>query len=367
MLIQDVQTLFDQILIDILKGRYNKAIIPLEQIIETALQPPNFNIQHYIFANALLKRIGHDYTPKTVHPLLKEYQHMDLVTLKKAWSLFPVDPVFIDAFNRTLISACSSLKKLVYFDIGLVRFEGIHDFLTRIRTQAPHLESITIVTFLSTRQDSQAVIEAELQAFVPDIPLKYVPQAKPLAILSPKDWEKLRDDFGQGILIGGSVALMNIFYHSDLPHYSRETILKELKAFKPVLLLLFEENVNYAEISFIRRFYIAWQHIERVYAFINSFKLDNLTTVSIKMIHQNAINYTLQERKIDDNIIHVDLTNNWVNLLSMLGFSFYDIPIDTLGIPNYPESGQFQHHGTHVGMDYEGYTIASLIGVKCDT
>lgn len=322
MSISSIQTPFNDILIDIAKRRTEKVIPILESIIKESIKTTEPNILNYVFAKALLQRLGKKDTSLESSRFLKKYsKETEATMIPKVLAKFPLVYAINSVSNKAFIEQCKKLNHFTMLDIGMTNFPKIGLILKEIKQQKIDLEYIKIVSFLCAAPDNIAVIEANLQKEIPHIPLSIICLDKHVSELSEKDWHQLQTTYQSNILIH-NVFSSHYREGNYKKIYNQEYILKELKNFNPKLLILTDFSVGYKHKRFIRRFFSAWSHIKGLFEYIEALELDMDTKILLQLYFGHVLAQILEKMEYlgSEHTTRYKETSNWAELLNILGF-----------------------------------------------
>lgn len=321
MLIYEINTPFEPVLIDIVKNRNGLAIAKLEKIITESIAQNNApNLLNYVFGLTLLERLDPEHEQHQMPEFLKAHLNNGFSEVIKIQKDIPLLSILFDVIHDLVIESCKEREDLILLDLGMTNIYEMKALLRKLAKKETSLQQITIVSFLHMSGKSTEQIKKNLQDCIPLIPLEFIYLNKHLVEMKPNDWLVLQQKYNNS-----PIVLMSFTAHTPLRaqhkgYYSKGKVMKQLKAFNPTRLVLIEPNRAFSEGNFIRRFMMLWKHTQQLFSYFDAINLTERQRVLYKMYFRYIIERVIGI-KSNKKFQKEETIQNWVDFLGVIGFN----------------------------------------------
>ncbi|HEX8391766.1 MAG TPA: GRAS family protein [Longimicrobium sp.] len=343
-----------------LAGRDAQARTLLADLVERQLDNGGADLQYYIFASALSRRLECG-TREALNLYLRRFEQTQISLFNLLAQHLPTVAMAGPLANEVLADALAGHDEATLLDVGIGsgRQEAALLRLMAARGTLPRA-----LHLIAVEPDAGSLLEAgeALQATAQElgVELHFYPVHGVAEELSEVDWAWF-GTFAAPLVVLGAFAVHHV--RSARGTDARDHLFRRLRALNPAALVLCEPSSDHNTGSLMDRFQAAWHHFGLTFRLIDSLELGEADKAAMKMFFAREIEDIVAGPEASRCERH-EPVDAWVRRLREAGF------VAAPGLEAYQgrrEAGvSVRAHDGFLGLDYQDETLVAILCATAD-
>ena len=339
-----------------LAGRTDNARALLDHLVERQLSAESSgDLQHYIFASALSRRLQSDRTAE-INLYLRQFETTQISLFNLLARHLPTVKMAGPLANEVLAGYVGRHDEVTLLDVGIGSGRQEVGLLYLLATQRRLPRKLNIIAI---EPDAGSLLEAgeslAQAALMLGVELEFHPVHKVVEELDDADW-RFFGSFGAPLVVLSAFAVHHV--RSTGRGSARDALFRRLRELAPDAVVLCEPSSNHDSPSLRERFTAAWHHFGLTFRIIDELEIGDAEKSAMKMFFA---------REIDDILANAEETrcerhepvDAWVRRLRDAGF----VPCTDFGSVDTRGAGPVRvavREG-YLGLDYGDETLVAIV------
>ncbi|HEX2077594.1 MAG TPA: GRAS family protein [Longimicrobium sp.] len=340
-----------------LAGRTDNARRLLADLVERQLDPDagGEDLQYYIFASALSKRLASDTTAQ-INLYLQQFEKTQISLFNLLAQHLPTVSLAGPLANEVLAGYIGGQDEITLLDVGIGsgRQEVGLMYLLATRRQLPRKLNVIAIEpdAGSLLEAGESLVEAALTL---GMELEFHPVHKVVEELDDADW-RFFASFRTPLVALGAFAVHHV--RSAAQENARDVLFRRLRALQPDAVVLCEPSSNHDSASLAERFAASWHHFGLTFQIIDGLEIGEREKGAMKMFFAREIEDILANTE-ESRCERHEPVETWVHRLRRAGF----VPCADFGLVSGPSSGPVRVavRDGYLGLDYGDETLVAII------
>jgi hypothetical protein len=340
-----------------LAGHTDTARMLLSDLVERQLnaRAGSEDLQYYIFASALAKRLAAD-TSAEINLYLRQFETTQISLFNLLAQHLPTVQLAGPLANEVLAGFVGGQDEVTLLDVGIGSGRQEVGLLYLLATQRRLPRKLNIIAIEpdagSLLEASESLAEA---AMTLGVELEFHPVHKVVEELDDIDW-RFFASFGSPMVVLGAFAVHHV--RSQARDNARDALFRRLRALAPDAVVLCEPSSNHDSPSLRERFQAAWHHFGLTFRIIDGLEIGDAEKSAMKMFFAREIEDILANAE-ETRCERHEPVDVWVNRLRNAGFA----PCTDFGMIGAPSSGPVRvaARDGYLGLDYGDETLVAIV------
>ncbi|MBB4634162.1 GRAS family protein [Longimicrobium terrae] len=338
-----------------LAGRDADARALLADLVERQLDAGGADLQYYIFASALSRRLESD-TREAINLYLRRFEQTQISLFNLLAQHLPTVSMAGPLANEVLADYLAGHEEATLLDVGIGSGRQ-EDALLRLMAARGTLPRR--LNLIAVEPDAGSLLEASdtlgSTARELGIDLRFHAVHGVAEELSEGDWAWF-GTLGAPMVVLGAFAVHHV--RSARGTEAREDLFRRLRALNPEAVVLCEPSSDHNAGGLMERFQAAWHHFGLTFRLIDSLELGDGEKAAMKMFFAREIDDIVAGGD-DSRCERHEPVDAWVRRLSDAGFA------PAPGLDAY-QGGQnagvsVRAHDGYLGLDYGDETLVAIL------
>lgn len=339
-----------------LAGRTDNARALLADLVERQLSAESSgDLQHYIFASALSRRLESD-TAAEINLYLRRFETTQISLFNLLAQHLPTVQMAGPLANEVLAGYLGGHDEVTLLDVGIGsgRQEVALLYLLAAQRRLPRKLNV-----IAVEPDAGSLLEAgEALAEAADtlgMELEFHPVHRVVEELDEADW-CFFGSFGAPLVVLGAFAVHHV--RSTGRGSARDTFFRRLRALRPDAVVLCEPSSNHDSPCLRERFAAAWHHFGLTFRIIDGLQIGDAEKSAMKMFFAREIEDILANAE-ETRCERHEPVDAWVRRLKDAGF----VPCTDFGTVGRHAAGQVRVavRDGYLGLDYGDETLVAIV------
>jgi hypothetical protein len=339
-----------------LAGRTDTARELLSELVDTQLRDAGSeDLQYYIFASALSKRLASDKSAD-INLYLRQFETTQISLFNLLAQHLPTVQMAGPLANEVLADYVGGQDEVTLLDVGIGSGRQEVSLLYLLATQRRLPRKLNVIAI---EPDAGSLLEAGESlaeaAMTLGLELEFHPVHKVVEELEDSDW-RFFASFGAPMVVLGAFAVHHV--RSRVGTAARDALFHRLRALEPDAVVLCEPSSNHNSPSLRDRFEASWHHFGLTFRIIDGLEIPDAEKSSMKMFFAREIEDILANAE-ETRCERHEPVDVWVQRLRDAGFA----PCVDFGMVGTPASGPVRvavREG-YLGLDYGDETLVAIV------
>jgi len=315
------------------------------------------DLQYYIFASALSKRLESDKAAE-INLYLRQFETTQITLFNLLAQHLPTVALAGPLANEVLAGYLGGQDEVTLLDVGIGSGRQEVALLKMMANQHRLPRKLNLIAI---EPDAGSLLEAS--AALSDaaeslgMELEFLPVHKVVEELDDDDW-RMFGSFGAPLVALGAFAVHHV--RSRPGERARDDFFRRLRALEPDAVVLCEPSSNHDSPSLLERFEAAWHHFGLTFRIIDGLEVGEREKGSMKMFFA---------REIEDILANADETRferhepveHWVRRFREAGFTPCTDWGVVLGDPIIAGPVRVAPRDGYLGLDYGDETLVAIL------
>lgn len=340
-----------------LAGRTDNARALLADLVDDHLDDGAHgeDLQYYIFASALSKRLESDKAAE-INLYLRQFEKTQISLFNLLAEHLPTVALAGPLANEVLAGYMGGQDEVTLLDVGIGSGRQEVALLHLLGAQGRLPRKLNVVAI---EPDAGSLLEAGFAlaeaAQALGVELEFHPVHKVVEELDEEDW-RMFASFGAPLFVLGAFAVHHV--RSAPGQHARDALFRRLRALDPDAVVLCEPSSNHDSSSLVERFEAAWHHFGLTFRIIDGLEVNDREKAAMKMFFA---------REIEDIVANADETrcerhepvDAWVRRFRDAGFT----PVAEWSGVSHPAAGPVRvaARDGYLGLDYGDETLVAIL------
>jgi hypothetical protein len=341
-----------------LAGRHDVARALLADLVDDHLDDGAHgeDLQYYIFASALSKRLASDKSAE-INLYLRQFEKTQISLFNLLAQHLPTVALAGPLANEVLAGFVGGQDEVTLLDVGIGSGRQEVALLYLLANQHRLPRKLNVIAI---EPDAGSLLEAGASladaAGTLGVELEFVPVHKVVEELDDEDW-LMFGSFGAPLVVLGAFAVHHV--RSGAGRNARDELFRRLRALDPDAVVLCEPSSNHDSPSLLERFEASWHHFGLTFRLIDGLQVEDREKAAMKMFFA---------REIEDILANADETrcerhepvDAWVRRFREAGFvPCTDWALVGFGSPEGPV--RIAPRDGYLGLDYRDETLVAIL------
>jgi hypothetical protein len=338
-----------------LAGRTGDARRLLSELVKTLDATGTDDLQYYIFASALSKRLESDQAAE-INLYLRQFERTQISLFNLLAQHLPTVQMAGPMANEVLAGYIGGHDEVTLLDVGIGSGRQEVGLLYLLATQRRLPRKLNVIAI---EPDAGSLLEAGESlaeaAQTLGVELEFHAVHKVVEELDETDW-RLFGSFGAPLVVLGAFAVHHV--RSTGGTSARDTLFRRLRALQPDAVVLCEPSSNHDSPSLRERFEASWHHFGLTFRIIDGLRIGGGEKSAMKMFFAREIEDILANAE-ESRCERHEPVDAWVRRLREAGFT----PCTDFGMVAGPTAGPVRVavRDGYLGLDYGDETLVAIV------
>lgn len=340
-----------------LAGRTDNARVLLSELVERQLNAGggSEDLQYYIFASALSKRLASDKSAE-INLYLRQFETTQISLFNLLAQHLPTVQLAGPLANEVLAGFVGGQDEVTLLDVGIGSGRQEVGLLYLLATQRRLPRKLNIIAI---EPDAGSLLEAGESlaeaAMTLGVELEFHPVHKVVEELDDADW-RFFASFGSPMVVLGAFAVHHV--RSKAGVNARDALFRRLRALEPDAVVLCEPSSNHNSPSLRERFAASWHHFGLTFRIIDGLEIGDADKSAMKMFFAREIEDILANAE-ETRCERHEPVDTWVARMRDAGF----VPCTQWEMVGLPSSGPVRvaARDGYLGLDYGDETLVAIV------
>ena len=340
-----------------LAGRTDNARVLLSELVERQLNAAggSEDLQYYIFASALSKRLESDKAAE-INLYLRQFETTQITLFNLLAQYLPTVQLAGPLANEVLAGFVGGQDEVTLLDVGIGSGRQEVGLLYLLATQRRLPRKLNIIAI---EPDAGSLLEAGESlaeaAMTLGVELEFHAVHKVVEELDASDW-RFFASFGAPMVVLGAFAVHHV--RSAAGTSARDALFRRLRELEPDAVVLCEPSSNHDSPDLRERFAAAWHHFGLTFQLIDGLEIGEAEKAAMKMFFAREIEDILANAE-ETRCERHEPVDAWVRRLRDAGF----VPCADFGMVGSPASGPVRvaPRDGYLGLDYGDETLVAIV------
>ena len=339
-----------------LAGRTGNARRLLSELVERHLDADGSDdLQYYIFASALSKRLASDKAAE-INLYLRQFERSQISLFNLLAQRLPTVQLAGPLANEVLANYIGGHDEVTLLDVGIGSGRQEVGLLYLLATQRRLPRKLNVIAI---EPDAGSLLEAGESlaeaARTLGMELEFHPVHKVVEELDEADW-RFFGSFGAPMVVLSAFAVHHV--RSAAGANARDALFRRLRALHPDAVVLCEPSSNHDSPSLRERFEASWHHFGLTFRIIDGLEIGEVEKGAMKMFFAREIEDILANAE-ESRCERHEPVNAWVRRLREAGFT----PCTDFGMVGGPTQGPVRVavRNGYLGLDYADETLVAIV------
>ncbi|HEY0019566.1 MAG TPA: GRAS family protein [Longimicrobium sp.] len=338
-----------------LAGRTGDARRLLSELVKTLDATGTDDLQYYIFASALSKRLESDQAAE-INLYLRQFERTQISLFNLLAQHLPTVQMAGPMANEVLAGYIGGHDEVTLLDVGIGSGRQEVGLLYLLATQRRLPRKLNVIAI---EPDAGSLLEAGESlaeaAQTLGVELEFHAVHKVVEELDETDW-RLFGSFGAPLVVLGAFAVHHV--RSTGGTSARDTLFRRLRALQPDAVVLCEPSSNHDSPSLRERFEASWHHFGLTFRIIDGLQIGGGEKSAMKMFFAREIEDILANAE-ESRCERHEPVDAWVRRLREAGFT----PCTDFGMVAGPTAGPVRVAvcDGYLGLDYGDETLVAIV------
>lgn len=338
-----------------LAGRMGDARRLLSELVETLDAAGTDDLQYYIFASALSRRLESDKAAE-INLYLRRFERTQISLFNLLAQHLPTVQMAGPMANEVLAGYIGGNDEVTLLDVGIGsgRQEVGLLYLLAMQRRLPRKLNV-----IAIEPDAGSLLEAGESlaeaAQTLGVELEFHGVHKVVEELDEADW-RFFGSFGAPLVVLGAFSVHHV--RSAGGENARDALFRRLRALQPDAVVLCEPSSNHDSPSLRERFEAAWYHFGLTFRIIDGLQIGDGEKSAMKMFFAREIDDILANAE-ESRCERHEPVDAWVRRLREAGFT----PCTDFGMVAGPTAGPVRVavRDGYLGLDYGDETLVAIV------
>ncbi|HEX6911810.1 MAG TPA: GRAS family protein [Longimicrobium sp.] len=313
------------------------------------------DLQYYIFASALSKRLESDKAAE-INLYLRQFETTQISLFNLLAQHLPTVALAGPLANEVLAEYVGGQDEVTLLDVGIGSGRQEVALLYLLATQRRLPRKMNVIAI---EPDAGSLLEAGAAlaeaAETLGMELDFHPVHKVVEELDEDDWRTF-GSFGAPLVVLGAFAVHHV--RSAPGARARDALFRRLRALEPDAVVLCEPSSNHDSPSLLERFEAAWNHFGLTFRIIDGLEVGDREKAAMKMFFAREIEDILANAE-ETRCERHEPVDAWVRRLREAGFT----PCAEWGMVGAPADGPVRvaARDGYLGLDYGDETLVAIL------
>lgn len=313
------------------------------------------DLQYYIFASALSKRLESDKAAE-INLYLRQFETTQISLFNLLAQHLPTVALAGPLANEVLAEYVGGQDEVTLLDVGIGSGRQEVALLYLLATQRRLPRKLNVIAI---EPDAGSLLEAGAAlaeaAETLGMELDFHPVHKVVEELDEEDWRAF-GSFGAPLVVLGAFAVHHV--RSAPGARAREALFHRLRALEPDAVVLCEPSSNHDSPSLLERFEAAWNHFGLTFRIIDGLEVADRDKAAMKMFFAREIEDILANAE-ETRCERHEPVDAWVRRFREAGFT----PCADWGMVGAPAGGPVRvaARDGYLGLDYGDETLVAIL------
>ena len=313
------------------------------------------DLQYYIFASALSKRLESDKAAE-INLYLRQFEKTQISLFNLLAQHLPTVALAGPLANEVLAGYMGGQDEVTLLDVGIGSGRQEVALLYLLATQHRLPRKLNVIAI---EPDAGSLLEAGCAlaevAGTLGVELDFHPLHKVVEELDEEDW-RMFGSFGAPLVVLGAFAVHHV--RSAPGERARDALFRQLRELEPEAIVLCEPSSNHDSPSLLERFEASWRHFGLTFRIIDGLEVADRDKAAMKMFFAREIEDILANAE-ESRCERHEPVDAWVRRLRRAGFT----PCTEWGLVGAPGSGPVRvaARDGYLGLDYGDETLVAIL------
>lgn len=338
-----------------LAGRTGNARRLLSELVESLDAAGTDDLQYYIFASALSRRLESD-TAAEINLYLRRFERTQISLFNLLAQHLPTVQMAGPMANEVLAGYIGGHDEVTLLDVGIGSGRQEVGLLYLLAAQRRLPRKLNVIAI---EPDAGSLLEAGESlaeaAQTLGVELEFHGVHKVVEELDETDW-RFFGSFGAPLVVLGAFAVHHV--RSAGGTGARDALFRRLRALQPDAVVLCEPSSNHDSPSLRERFEASWHHFGLTFRLIDGLRIGDGEKSAMKMFFAREIDDILANAE-ESRCERHEPVDAWVRRLREAGFT----PCTDFGIVAGPTAGPVRVavRDGYLGLDYGDETLVAIV------
>jgi hypothetical protein len=314
------------------------------------------DLQYYIFASALSKRLESDKSAE-INLYLRQFETTQITLFNLLAQHLPTVALAGPLANEVVAGYLGGQDEVTLLDVGIGSGRQEVALLHMMASQHRLPRKLNVVAI---EPDAGSLLEAGASlaeaAETLGMELEFHPVHKVVEELDDEDWRAFAS-FGAPLVVLGAFAVHHV--RSRPGERARDDFFRRLRALEPDAVVLAEPSSNHDSPSLMERFEASWHHFGLTFRIIDGLDVGDREKASMKMFFAREIEDILANAE-DSRCERHEPADAWVRRFREAGFTPCT---DWAILENGPSEGPVRvaARNGYLGLDYGDETLVAIL------
>ena len=313
------------------------------------------DLQYYVFASALSRRLASDRT-EGINLYLQQYQQTQISLFNLLARHLPTVSLASPLANEVLAGFIAGQEEVTLLDVGIGSGRQEVALLHRLADKGRLPRRLNVV---AVEPDAGSLLEAGTAlaetATALGLDLRFHPVHGVVEDLGDDDWTFFAS-FDTPLVVLGSFAVHHV--RARAGRHTRDELFHRLRALAPDVVVLCEPSSNHDSPRLLERFQAAWHHFGLTFRLIDELDVPEADKAGMKMFFAREIEDIVANGE-DARCERHEPVDAWVGRMRAAGFT----PWSDFGAVHGLEAGpvRLAAHDGYLGLDYRDETLVAIV------
>jgi hypothetical protein len=313
------------------------------------------DLQYYIFASALSKRLESDKGAE-INLYLRQFETTQITLFNLLAQHLPTVSMAGPLANEVLAGFVGGQDEVTLLDVGIGSGRQEVALLHLLAAQHRLPRKLNVIAI---EPDAGSLLEAGAAladaAETLGLELEFHPLHKVVEELDDDDWRSF-GALDAPLVVLGSFAVHHV--RSAPGQSARDALFRRLRALDPYAVVLCEPSSNHDSPSLLERFEASWNHFGLTFRIIDGLQVPEREKASMKMFFAREIEDILANAE-ETRCERHEPVESWVRRFRDAGFE----PCADWGLVSMPEAGAVRAvaRDGYLGLDYGDETLVAIL------
>lgn len=313
------------------------------------------DLQYYIFASALSKRLESDKAAE-INLYLRQFEKTQISLFNLLAQHLPTVALAGPLANEVLAGYMGGQDEVTLLDVGIGSGRQEVALLYLLATQHRLPRKLNVIAI---EPDAGSLLEAGCAlaeaAETLGVELDFHPLHKVVEELDEEDW-RMFGSFGAPLVVLGAFAVHHV--RSAPGERARDALFRRLRELEPEAVVLCEPSSNHDSSSLLERFEASWHHFGLTFRIIDGLNVADRDKAAMKMFFAREIEDILANAE-ESRCERHEPVDAWVRRLRRAGFT----PCTEWDLVGAPANGPVRvvARDGYLGLDYGDETLVAIL------
>lgn len=313
------------------------------------------DLQYYIFASALSKRLASDKSAE-INLYLRQFEKTQISLFNLLAQHLPTVSLAGPLANEVMAGYMGGMEQVTLLDVGIGSGRQEVALLHLLAQQGRLPRTLNVIAI---EPDAGSLLEAGFAlgetAEALGVALEFHPVHKVVEELDEDDWAMFAS-FGTPLFVLGAFAVHHV--RSAPGEHARDDLFRRLRTLNPDAVVLCEPSSNHDSSSLVERFEAAWHHFGLTFRIIDGLEVDEREKAAMKMFFAREIEDILANAE-ETRCERHEPVDHWVRRLREAGFT----PCAEWETVSAPAGGPVRvtARDGYLGLDYGDETLVAIL------